>query len=105
MKFGASSPTGAPPVSDGDGDEKTPSKGTKFHQTIANHAKTAHHHLKMAHAAAGNNAGQARHHINQAGMAVEALHKTAKEAAKANGVQDDSSEYASSGDTYTGSGY
>jgi hypothetical protein len=99
-KFGNAAPT---PVGGADGEkDKAPSKGTKFHQTVADHAKTAHHHLKQAHAAAGNNPGQARHHINQAGLAVSALHKSAKEAANANGLQDDSSEYSAHGDAYQG---
>lgn len=102
-KFGSTpSPAGtaAPPD-----DEKTPpSKGAKFNETLNDHHKKIHLHLKQAHAAAGNNPAVARHHINQAGIAATAMHKTAKEAANANGLQDDANDYSAQGDNYQGQG-
>ena len=77
-------------------------KADQHAEALNDHHDKAHHHLKAAHAAAGTAA--ARHHINQAGMALTALHRTAKTAMAAKGHMPTDSYDAASNGEYAGKG-
>jgi hypothetical protein len=82
-------------------DDQEQDPGAVVHQTLDEHHKTIHKHLKAAHTMVAHNPEGARHHINAAGMVAKALHKTAKTAASANG-NEPGNDSESTGTDYQG---